>query len=452
MKPTVLIVDDDNAHRLMLKTMLSGWGYGTVEAGDGQEAVEIIHHRPFDAVLMDVRMAGMDGITALGHIKAYNPAIPVLIMTAYGSVSAAVDAVKGGAYDYLLKPLDFDDLRITLERSIEHLKLKTENRDLRDKLANTDVFSGIIGSSRAMRDVLELAATVAPSEATVLITGESGTGKELIAKAVHMASARNAGPLVSVNCAALTETLLESELFGHEKGAFTGADKRREGRFQKAHGGTLFLDEIGEIAPQIQARLLRAIQQGEIQRLGSDDLLRVDVRVLAATNRDLIKEVEAGRFREDLYYRLNVVSIHVPPLRERLDDIPLLVEHFLNVFADKNRKSVRGFTPKAMDMMLKYTWPGNVRELENAVERAVILTQTDRIGENELPLAIMKAYPGESSIPSPMAGDSHTLEDIEQRAILDTLAACDNNKSEAARRLGITRATLHKKLKRYGVK
>jgi two-component system response regulator HydG len=295
---------------------------------------------------------------------------------------------------------------------------------------------------------------VAPSEATVLITGESGTGKELIARSLHHNSARKDHPLVTVNCAALTESLLESELFGHEKGAFTGADRRREGRFMQADGGTVFLDEVGETSARMQAKLLRVLQEKEIQRVGSEAVLQVDVRVVAATNRDLEEDVQAGRFREDLFYRLNVMHLSVPPLRDRQEDIPLLAQHFLEKYARRNRKTVKGFAPLAMDMLLKYDWPGNVRELENAIERAVILLSGDHVTEKQLPLRIMREHPGHESAADaamPTTDGTRTLEEMEKEAIVATLAATDGNKSETARRLGISRKTLHNKLKAYGL-
>ncbi|WP_164561899.1 sigma 54-interacting transcriptional regulator [Nitratidesulfovibrio vulgaris] len=452
---TVLIVDDDVAHRTMLRTMLRGWGYATDEADDGETAVEKVREKARDAVLMDVRMARMGGIEALRRIVEYNPAVPVLIMTAYSSVETAVEALRLGAYDYLTKPLDFDVLRHTLERALDHTRLVSENRELKSRLDDAARAPGIIGRSAPMRELAELVATVAPSEATVLITGESGTGKELVARSLHAGSRRSAKQLVTVNCAALSESLLESELFGHERGAFTGADKRRDGRFVQADRGTLFLDEIGELPLLLQAKLLRALQQGEIQRVGSDVPLTVDVRLLAATNRDLREEVAAGRFREDLFYRLNVIGIHMPALRERPDDIPLLAAHFLDRYAERNRKHLKGFTPQAMDMLLKHPWPGNVRELENAVERAVIMATGDWVGERELPMSLRGAggadpAVADAALPTgqdPYAGLS--LEDLERRAIVATLRETGDNKSEAARRLGITRATLHNKLKKY---
>jgi two-component system response regulator HydG len=402
---------------------------------------------------MDVRMAEMSGIEALKQIKDYNPSIPILIMTAYSSVDSAVDALKSGAYDYLTKPLDFDVLKLTLERALEHIVLKEENKYLKDKLSADYDLKNIIGKSKAMKGMIDMLAMIAPSEATVLITGQSGTGKELIAKSIHHNSNRKNHSLVVVNCAALTETLLESELFGHEKGAFTGADKRREGRFMQADKGTIFLDEIGETSATMQAKLLRVIQEREIQRVGGDETLNVDVRILAATNRNLEDEVKNGKFREDLYYRLNVVTLNVPPLRERQDDISLLAQHFLEKYTGKNRKKVRGFSPLAMDMLIKYEWPGNVRELENTVERAVILLTGDNITEKELPSNITEPYSEVSEWveqPKPIAVN-RPLEDIEKEAILATLEATGGNKSETARRLKINRKTLHKKLKDYGV-
>ena len=447
----ILVVDDDAGHLSMLRTVLSGWGYAPEGATDGEQAVAKVKEKAYDAVLLDVRMAGMGGMEALTQIKAFNPSVPVIIMTAYSSVETAIAALKTGAYDYLTKPLDLDVMRMTLERALDHMRLAAENETLRQQLCPAGG-PEIIGKSKAMRALFNMIAMVAPTEATVLVTGESGTGKELVAKAIHAGSPRAAGPLVAVNCAALSETLLESELFGHEKGAFTGAERRREGRFLAANKGSIFLDEIGEIAQPIQAKLLRVIQEREIQRVGGDKPVGVDVRILAATNRDLKKEVEAGRFREDLYYRLNVVTVTVPPLRERAEDIPLLAQFFLSRFAEKNRKRIKGFTPSAMDHLIRCPWPGNVRELENAVERAVILSVGEYVSERELPLC--DPVGGGSASPAAatdaaagLAG--RPLEDVEREVILATLDSCDGNKSEAARVLGITRATLHKKLKKY---
>ena len=450
----ILVVDDDDAHRGMLRTMLRSWGYTVDEAADGDEAVALVREKAFDVVLTDVRMARMDGIHALKGILEYNPALPVVLMTAYSSVETAVEALRLGAYDYLVKPLDFEALKHTLEQAIEHSRLSVENRELRRQLTDAAARPDILGRSQAIKDMLQIISTVAPTEATVLITGESGTGKELVARALHEGSARADKPLVTVNCAALAENLLESELFGHEKGSFTGADRRREGRFMQADGGTLFLDEIGEMPLPLQAKLLRALQQGEVQRVGSDAPINVDVRVLAATNRDLRREAAEKRFREDLYFQLNVISIEVPSLCRRSEDIPLLAAHFLQRFAERNRKTIKGFAPQALDSMLHYSWPGNVRELENAVERAVILCNGDLITGRELPANVVDASPAETADAVPegdisLAGLS--LDTVERRAIEETLRQTGDNKSEAARRLGITRATLHNKLRKYGL-
>jgi two-component system response regulator HydG len=449
---TILVVDDDTAHRTMLRTLLGGWGYAIEEADDGGVAIDRVRQEAYDLVLMDVRMLKVSGLEALAAIKRLNPAIPVVIMTAYSSVETAVDALKQGAHDYLTKPLDFEKLKITIERAVEHTRLKEENRRLRVRLGLRFDRSRIIGRSPAMVQLLDTVSQVAPSEATVLITGESGTGKELIAAAVHFNSSRRDGPFVQLNCAAITETLLESELFGHEKGAFTGAERRREGRFHQADGGSLFLDEVSEMPLAMQVKLLRVLQEREFTRVGGNAAVRVDVRLMAATNRHLPDLIAAGRFREDLYYRLNVVGLSVPPLRARREDIPLLAQHFLETFARRNRKPIKGFTPQAMDRLIRYRWPGNVRELMNAVERAVVLARSDY-----LPAEDFAWVPAEEPLQGPMApapiaaSENLALDQIERATVLKALEAAGGNKSETARRLGITRRTLHKKLKAYGV-
>ena len=451
--PHILIVDDDINHLKTLQTIIKSWGYKVSTADDGVKAVENVKERPFALVLMDIRMVQMSGIEALKHIKQYNPAIPIIIMTAYSSVDSAVETLKSGAYDYLTKPLDFEVLKISLARALEHAGLKEENATLKSKLNSDYEMENLIGKSQPMKELIDMMSMVAPSEATVLITGESGTGKELIAKSIHHNSQRKNQPFVVVNCAAITETLLESELFGHEKGAFTGADKRREGRFKQADRGTIFLDEIGETSPAMQAKLLRVIQEREIQRVGGDETLSLDVRILAATNRNLEEEVKAGKFREDLFYRLNVVTLRIPPLRERQNDIPLLAQHFLEKYAKKNHKRVKGFSPLAMNMLIKYAWPGNVRELENVIERAVILLPDEHITEKDLPVTITSSYDEkkeETALPLQVAAN-RPLNEIEKEAILATLKDSGGNKSETARRLGINRKTLHKKLKDYGI-
>jgi two-component system response regulator HydG len=450
-RQTILVVDDDDAHRTMLRTLVGGWGYDIVEADDGSTAIEKVQERPFDLILMDVRMLKVSGLEALERIKAFNPAIPVTIMTAYSSVETAIEALKKGAYDYLTKPLDFDKLRLTIERAMEHTRLREENRLLRENLGKHFDMQNIIGRSPAMMSLLETVAHVAPSEATVMITGESGTGKELIAGVIHHNSPRKDGPFVKINCAAITETLLESELFGHEKGAFTGADRRKEGRFYQADQGSIFLDEVSEMPLTMQVKLLRVLQERELTRVGGEKVITVDVRVIAATNKDLVDLKNKGLFREDLYYRLNVVNLEIPPLTERRDDIPLLAQHFLEIFVDKNKKKIKGFTPKAMDQLIRYDWPGNVRELMNAVERAVVLARTDYLDDQDfsiLPPLFQQSAPAPSDIENI---DNIPLEEVEKAAILRMLESVDGNKSEAARRLGITRKTLHKKLKKYGV-
>lgn len=452
MKFEILIVDDDKAHLSMLRTILKGWGYQTTEVEDGSEAISNVREKPFDCILMDVRMANVSGIEALVEIKKINPAIPIIIMTAYSSVGTAVEAMKLGAYDYLTKPLDFDDLELTLKRSFEHLVLSRENKSLKQLISSNDSLSFIIGSSPPMVELKEMIQTIAPSEATVLILGESGTGKELIAKAIHECSSRNNKPMITVNCAALTDTLLESELFGHEKGAFTGADRRRDGRFMLANKSTIFLDEIGEVPLGMQAKLLRAIQEREIQRVGGDDILHADVRIIAATNRDLLERVKEKEFRENLYYRLNVVTLEVPSLNDRRDDIPILAKHFLVKHSEKNRKSIDNFTPLAMDYLIKYEWPGNVRELENAIERAVILCNGNHVSERELPPSITKNVANielQNNGMEGMAGFS--LDEIEKKAIAQTLVKTTGNKSEAAKLLNITRTTLNNKIKKYSI-
>lgn len=449
---TILVVDDDDAHRTMLKTLIGGWGYAISQANDGSIAIEMAAQQPFDLILMDIRMLKVSGLEALEQIKQINPAIPVIIMTAYSSIDTAVEAIKKGAYDYLTKPLDFDRLKLIIERAMEHISLKAENLKLKFEIDSRFDRQQIIGNGPAMTALLETVSQVAPSEATVLVTGQSGTGKELIAAAIHHNSPRRSGPFVKINCAAISENLLESEMFGHEKGAFTGADRRKEGRFVQADKGSLFLDEISEMPLGMQVKLLRVLQERELTRVGGEAVIKVDVRVIAATNQNLEEMVAAGEFRQDLYYRLNVVELNVPPLAHRREDIPLLAQAFLENFAEQNHKQIKGFTPQAMDVLVRYDWPGNVRELMNAVERAVVLAREAYLDTGDLPVKSQAA--GEATAaacPPPFIPENMPLEEIEKVSILQTLKAADGNKSEAARRLGITRKTLHKKLKKYGV-
>ncbi len=432
----------------MLTSLLGEWGWQTAEADDGTTAVAAVEEGPFDAVLMDVRMTTMDGMEALRKIKSINPAIPVIIMTAFSSVDSAVEAIKMGARDYLTKPLDFDRLRQTLDAAVRHKHQRSEEPFHRVEMPGEN--GDIIGSSRPMKELWNMILQVAPSEANVLITGESGTGKELVAAALHRKSPRSGGPLVNVNCAALAENLLDSELFGDEKGAFTGADRRREGRFVQAAGGTLFLDEIGETSQAMQAKLLRILQEHELQRVGGQDTIRVDVRIIAATNRDLEKEVAAGNFREDLYYRLNVVALDMPPLRERQGDIPLLADFFLKRFAARNKREVAAITPECMDLLTRYPWPGNVRELENSIERGVILMRGEYLDVSVLPLAVQRW--GDENVSAGETEKPSTLKEAERALIVKTLEETGGNRSEAARRLQITRKTLLNKIKGYNIR
>ena len=452
----ILIVDDDANHRTMLHALLTEWGAKADEAASGTEAVELTRERPYDLVLMDVQMAEMTGIEALREIKAYNPAIPILIMTAYSNVENAVEAIKAGAYDYLPKPLEFDEFRLTMDRALDHAGLRRENQMLREQLGKSFDTVGIIGASLPMRKVLETLAMVAPSEATVLIYGESGTGKELFAKAIHANGQHKKGPFVAVNCAALSENLLESELFGHEKGAFTGADRRREGLFAQANKGTIFLDEIGEISPAMQVKLLRVIQEREFQRVGGDQKIRVDVRIVAATNRDLQEEVKAGRFRQDLFFRLNVVTLTIPPLRDRMEDVPLLASFFLERFAARNNKTVKGFTPGAMDRMMKYDWPGNVRELDNWVERLLACSDYLDSGRGGLldMARLLEVFPECAdglALAEPAAARQAQLRDAgrlaEQKRLREVLESVGGDQRQACEILGISRATLWRRMK-----
>ncbi|MDP2643833.1 MAG: sigma-54 dependent transcriptional regulator [Desulfobacterales bacterium] len=450
-KNTVLVVDDDHSHRTMLKTLMGGWGYDVTEADDGSVAVEKVKQGPYDLVLMDVRMLKVSGLEALEQIKSFNPAIPVIIMTAYSSVATAIEALKKGAYDYLTKPLDFDRARLTIERAMEHVRLKEENRLLKENIGEHFDQRKIIGRSPVMMRLLETVAQVAPSEATVLITGESGTGKELIAGAIHFNSSRKNGPFVKINCAAITETLLESELFGHEKGAFTGADRRKEGRFLQAQHGSLFLDEVSEMPLTMQVKLLRVLQEREISRVGGEDVIKVDVRLIVATNRDLEAMLQDRTFREDLYYRLNVVRLDLAPLRMRREDIPLLTQRFVTMFSEQNSKQIKGLTPRAMDYLIRYDWPGNVRELMNAIERGVVLSRSEYLDIADL---LITQHPvdgaDEPFAALEISGADMPLDEVEKIIILKTLKFAGGNKSETARKLGITRKTLHKKLKSYG--
>ena len=438
----VLIVDDEADVRMALADAL-GNGRTVVTAADAYQALaKFVEIRP-DVVLTDLKLPGMDGIELMRRVRELDPECPVILLTASRRVETAVAAIRQGAADYIAKPINLDELQIVIERAIERRALRSEARDLRLRIADQRIES-IVGVSGAMERVRKIILQVAPSRACVLVAGESGTGKERVANAIHEHSPRAKQPFVKLHCAALAESLLESELFGHERGAFTGAVTRRDGRFQQADGGTLFLDEIGEISPAVQVKLLRFLQEHEFERVGGNKTIRVDVRVVAATHRDLLAEVKRGRFREDLFYRLNVVQIVVPPLRARRSDIPLLADRFLRQAARVNNSRVRAFTDEALECLVRYPWPGNVRELENAIERAVVMCLGDVIGVDDLPPLLAPASRDEMP---PVPGAS--LAEIERFVILRTLEHTGGCKSHASRLLGITQRTIQNKLHQY---
>jgi DNA-binding NtrC family response regulator len=442
-KGSILVVDDEANARTALAELLREEGYTVETAADGFKALGKIEEATPDLVLTDLKMPGMGGVELLEKLKALDEETVVVVMTAFGAVDTAVDAMKKGAANYLTKPLNMTELLLVLERELERRRLRQETGTLRARLAERYSFENIIGNAPAMQEIFKTVAQVAGSRASILIAGESGTGKELIAAAIHQRSPRCKGPFVKLHCAALAETLLESELFGHERGSFTGAAGRREGRFQQAHGGTLFLDEIGEISPSIQVKLLRFLQEHEFERVGGNETVRVDVRVIAATNRDLKAEVAAGRFREDLYYRLNVITLRMPALRERPTDVPLLATHFLRKYSAENERQLEGFTDEALARLSGYAWPGNVRELENVIERAVVLSTGNRVGVAELPAYLAPVEVGGIRIPG------STLDEIEHYAITRTLEATGGATSKAAEMLGVSVRKIQYKLQEY---
>jgi DNA-binding NtrC family response regulator len=441
----VLVVDDEVNARTALAELLRDEGYDVETAADAFKALGKYEAFAPHVVVTDLKMPGMDGIELVKKLRAMEDPPAVVVMTAFGAVSSAVDAMRAGAAEYLTKPLHFDELLVVLDKVFEQQALRRETRQLRQRVRDRVAPDNIVGASPPMQRVFEIVEQVAPSKATVLITGESGTGKELVANALHQRSPRANGPFIKLHCAALAESLLESELFGHERGSFTGALARKDGRFQLADGGTLFLDEIGEISPAIQVKLLRFLQEHEFERVGGTQTIRVDVRVIAATNRNLTEEIAKGRFREDLYYRLNVVSLEMPPLRDRRSDIPQLARFFLDRFAKDNGKPIEGFATEALDVLAGYDWPGNVRELENAIERAVVLTNGSMIEARQLPPNVRpRIVPaGIPIIPGA------TMEEIERHAILETLKATGGSTSKAAEILGISTRTIQYRLHQY---
>ncbi len=438
----VLVVDDESMVCLALTNWLEEENYLAKAVENGSQAIAAIREENWDIMLLDLRMPGMDGMEVLKHVKEIAPQTVVIMMTAYASIPGAVQAMKEGAYDYIVKPLDVDQLALMLKRIVEHQQLITENILLRKRLTEQYEFEDIIGKSEAMQSVFEMMKAVTDTNATVLITGETGTGKELVARAIHSNSPQRYGPFVATSCGALPETLLESELFGYEKGAFTGADHTKKGRFELAHGGTLFLDEVGEISLKTQIKLLRVLEERSFRRLGGTDTIEVDVRLITATNRDLMTAIKEGSIRSDLYYRLNVVSIHLPPLRERKEDIPLLAAHFMNKYNIEFNKRFDRLERKALDLMLDYHWPGNVRELENAIERAVVIDQGPEVRVKHLPFC---------NVEIPPAGDPQTLQEVERLHIEKMLERHDWNIAKTARLLNIDRTTLHKKIKKLGL-
>lgn len=445
----ILLVDDDVAHRTMLKVNLDREGYRIHELDDGDEVVPYLLRNDIDLILLDLKMKRIDGLTTLALLAEAGCSQPTIMLTAFSSVESAVQAMKHGAFDYITKPIDIEELKILVTRALSFEQAVAENRQLKQRLSDTYGFDNIIGTSAAMQDLFQSLQMVAPTDATVLITGESGTGKELIANALHEHSLRNSKPFIKLNCAALHENLLESELFGHEAGAFTGANTRRKGRFELADHGTLFLDEIGDMSLPTQAKILRVLQEGEFERLGGSETIGVDVRLLAATHKDLEAMIAEGAFRQDLFYRLSVVPVELPPLRKRSTDIPELCRYFLSRYADKNRKSIKDFHPDALRLLMQYHWPGNIRELENTVERAVILCLGELITVKELPGQIKPVPAGTADKPPPQ-GD-FTLRDMEREMIRSTLALTNNNKSETAKKLGIARQTLLNKIRDYNL-
>ncbi|MFH0998737.1 MAG: sigma-54 dependent transcriptional regulator [Pseudomonadota bacterium] len=455
---TILIVDDEKNYPLILSAVLQDVGYETLTANSGMEALEILNHAnaDVDLVLTDMKMPVMDGIELLEKIKAINPHLPVMMMTAYGTVEKAVEAMQKGAYNYILKPFDNEGLIIFVKKAIDMYQVVKENLRLRDVVETRYNFGNIVGKSKRMQEVFELVKKMAPSSATVLIEGESGTGKELVAKSIHFNSPRKDKPFIAVNCSALSENLLESELFGHEKGAFTGAIAMKKGRFELADGGTLFLDEIGELSQNLQVKLLRVLQERAFERVGGIRSVPVNIRIIAATNKNLKHETEQGRFREDLYYRLNVLYLVLPPLRERVEDIRLLVDHMIEKYASERRpgQQVTGVDQEVDRLLYGYTWPGNVRELENAIERAMVLCPGNIIRVSDLPREFKKSISHSLHLEgiSDNAQLYETLDMVERAMIERALAISRNVQSHAAELLGIGKSGLNQKIKKYGIK
>jgi len=454
MSGNILILDDEQNYLLVLEAILSDAGYKVTTLSDPEMGLAFLEESEVDVVITDMKMPKLTGKDVLDHVKKHYSYIPVLIMTAFGSIEAAVEAMRTGAFDYITKPFSNEELLLSISKAMQFARAQQENRSLRRQIQERFGPENIVARDKSMRHVLDMVHRAAPSRSTVLVTGESGTGKELVAKAIHNQSPRKDGPFISVNCMALNPGVLESELFGHEKGSFTGAVSRRRGRFELADKGTLFLDEIGELPHDTQVKLLRVLQERRFERVGGTDSIEVDIRIVAATNRDLTKAVADGRFREDLFYRLNVVSIHLPPLRERREDIPFLAAHFLDRYARENSRELKGFTPSAMDYLSAYEWPGNVRQLENVIERCVVLSSGDTVSAEDLPPEIKDE---ESQFKSavdllPTKLDlSETLEKIEAAVIRRALVRADFVQVKAAELLNVSKSLLQYKLKKYSI-
>jgi DNA-binding NtrC family response regulator len=439
----ILVIDDDKAMRDACFQILSRQGYRVELAAGAKQGLSLLERLSFDTILLDLVMPDLDGLEALKKIRALDPDVEVIIITGYGTIQSAVESIKAGAFHFLSKPFVPDDLRNLVSRALGKRRLDLENLYLRQELKIKDERNTLVYESESMIRIMDMIARVAPTDSTVLITGESGTGKGLVARKIHQLSQRSRRPFITVDCGTLVETLFESELFGHVKGSFTGADANKIGKFELAQNGTLFFDEISNIGLEVQAKLLRAVEERKISKVGSHRVITVDVRIIAATNKDLTKAIKDGTFREDLFYRLNVVMIHMPPLRERKSDIPLLVQHFLEKYNTRLRKEMRGISPDALDLLVRHDWPGNVRELENTMERLLVLSPGPYLEPADL------VFAGTILTPAAEAPDGTLLKDLERNHIIQTLQRCDGHKSETARALGIDRKTLREKLKRY---
>ncbi len=450
-RPRLLVVDDDTESREVVAEALRAEGYTVATAEGGRGALTLAREEVYDVVVSDIRMPDLDGMALLRGLREAVPDVSVILMTAFGTVEAALRAIKEGAYDYVSKPLNLDELLLTVRRAIEQRRLVHENQRFRQTLRDRYQLENIVGVSPRMLDVFKLIARVAPTRSTVLITGESGTGKEVVARALHFNGPRAGSPFVTIDCAGLAESLLESELFGHVRGAFTGAVMARRGLFETGHGGTVFLDEVGDIGPNLQAKLLRVLELQEVKPVGGTESIRIDVRLIAATNKDLQAEVREGRFREDLFYRLNVVSIHLPPLRERREDIPALAGYFLQKYSEANGKAISGIAPETMARLESYSWPGNVRELENAIERGVAVTSHPILLPHDLPLHLVPPTTPSIERDAPGPVELVSLEALTRRHIASVLAATGGNKKRAAEILGVDRRTLYRMLERYAM-